>query len=157
MQYNLSYRHHKPVDLEHDELTGCGSGSSSTDWAHLSACSSIALMGNVPQQVGQLTRKQSSPDEDVDGAAAVLFPLPELKLGLFSGTANRPLYQHIVEDLQISPSGKRCRVIRAYPNPDSSWYLLKVKSSSGPMPGMCLTSLPSLKNVFRMWTNKPAV
>ena len=34
-------------------------------------------MGNVPQQVGQLTRKQSSPAEDVDGAAAVLFPLLE--------------------------------------------------------------------------------
>ena len=43
-------------------------------------------MGNVPQQVGQLTRKQLSPAEDVDGAAAVLFPLPELKLCLFSGT-----------------------------------------------------------------------
>ena len=128
-------------------------------------------MGNVPQQVGQLTRKQSSPTEDVDGAAAVLFPLPELKLCLFSGTGyndgfNAGLMKSSssLESLEapshnkssssstnrqrssnISPSGKRYRVIRAYPNPDSSLYLLKVKGSSGPTPAMCLTSLPSLK------------
>ena len=114
---------------------------------------------------------QKADVEDVDGAAAVLFPLPELKLCLFSGTGysdgfNAGLMKSSssLESLEapshnkssssskyrrrssnISPSGKRYRVIRAYPNPDSSLYLLKVKGSSGPTPGMCLTSLPSLK------------
>ena len=89
--------------------------------------------------------------EDVDGAAAVLFPLSELKLCLFGGTGysdgfNAGLMKSSssLESLEapshnklsssstyrrrfsnISPSGKRYRVIRAYPNPDSSLYLLK--------------------------------
>ena len=93
---------------------------------------------------------QKADVEDVDGAAAVLFPLPELKLCLFSGTGysdgfNAGLMKSSsLESLEapshnklsssstyrrrssnISPSGKRYRVIRAYPNPDSSLYLLK--------------------------------
>ena len=47
--------------------------------------------------------------------------------------------------LNIPPSGRRKRVIGPYPNLDSPLYLLKVKSLLGPMPGMCLASLPSLK------------
>ena len=47
--------------------------------------------------------------------------------------------------LNIPPSGRRKRVIGPYPNPDSPLYLLKVKSLLGPMPGIFLASLPSLK------------
>ena len=94
---------------------------------------------------------QKADVEDVDGAAAVLFPLPELKLCLFSGTGysdgfNAGLMKSSssLESLEapshnkssssstyrrrsskISPSFKRYRVIRAYPNPDSSLYLLR--------------------------------
>ena len=55
---------------------------------------------------------------------------------------------------KISPSFKRYRVIRAYPNPDSSLYLLRTYARDV----FNFTAiLEGQQNVLRLWMNKPAV